>query len=70
MDNPTYKKIELTRSSDDSIEDAVNNALNKAAKTVRKLRWFEVVDIRGSIEDNHVEQWQINLKVGFRLEDE
>lgn len=70
MDNPTYKKIELTGSSDESIEDAVNNALNKAAKTVRKLRWFEVVDIRGSIEDDHVEQWQINLKVGFRLEDE
>lgn len=70
MENPTYKKIELTGSSSDSIEDAVNNALNKAAKTVRKLRWFEVVDIRGSIEDDHVEQWQINLKVGFRLEDE
>jgi hypothetical protein len=70
MENPTYKKIELTGSSNDSIEDAVNNALNKAAKTVRKLRWFEVVDIRGSIEDDHVEQWQINLKVGFRLEDE
>jgi flavin-binding protein dodecin len=70
MDNPTYKKIELTGSSENSIEEAVNNALNKAAKTVRKMRWFEVVDIRGSIDDDHVEQWQINLKVGFRLEDE
>ena len=70
MDNPIYKKIELTGSSDKSIEDAVNNALNKAAQTVRKMRWLEVVEIRGAIEDDHVDQWQVTVKVGFRLEDE
>jgi flavin-binding protein dodecin len=70
MKNPTYKKIELTGSSNKSIEDAVNNALSKAAKTLRKMRWLEVVEIRGSIEDDHVNQWQVSIKVGFRLEDE
>lgn len=70
MDNPTYKKIELTGSSGDTIEEAVNNAVRKAAKTVRKMRWFEVVEIRGSIENDQVDQWQVNIKVGFRLEDE
>lgn len=70
MENPTYKKIELTGTSDRSIEEAINNALRKAAKTMRKMRWLEVVEIRGSIEDDHVNQWQVNVKVGFRLEDE
>lgn len=70
MDNPTYKQILLTGSSEDSIEDAVNNAVRKAAKTVRKMRWLEVTEIRGSIDSNQVNQWQVNIKVGFRLEDD
>lgn len=70
MDNPTYKQIVLTGSSENSIEDAVNNALLKAAKTVRKMRWLAVDEIRGSIDGDHVNQWQVNIKVGFRLEDD
>ena len=70
MDNPTYKQILLTGSSEDSIEEAVNNAVRKAAKTVRKMRWLEVTEIRGSIDGNQVNQWQVNIKVGFRLEDD
>jgi flavin-binding protein dodecin len=70
MDNPTYKQILLTGSSEDSIEEAVNNAVRKAAKTVRKMRWLEVTEIRGAIDGDRVNQWQVNIKVGFRLEDD
>ena len=70
MDNPTYKQILLTGSSEDSIEEAVNNAVRKAAKTVRKMRWLEVTEIRASIDGDQVNQWQVNIKVGFRLEDD
>jgi flavin-binding protein dodecin len=70
MDNPTYKQILLTGSSEDSIEEAVNNAVRKAAKTVRKMRWLEITEIRGAIDGERVNQWQVNIKVGFRLEDD
>lgn len=70
MDNPTYKQILLTGSSEHSIEEAVNNAVRKAAKTVRKMRWLEVTEIRASIDGDQVNQWQVNIKVGFRLEDD
>ncbi|MCZ7672996.1 MAG: dodecin family protein [Chloroflexi bacterium] len=69
MSNPTYKKIELTGTSKESIEDAVNNAISKAGESMRKLRWFEVDEIRGSIAENKAHQWQVTIKVGFRLED-
>jgi flavin-binding protein dodecin len=70
MDNPTYKQILLTGSSEHSIEEAVNNAIRKAAKTVRKMRWLEITEIRGAIDGERVNQWQVNIKVGFRLEDD
>ena len=70
MDNPTYKQILLTGSSEHSIEEAVNNAIRKAAKTVRKMRWLEITEIRGAIDGERVNQWQGNIKVGFRLEDD
>jgi flavin-binding protein dodecin len=70
MDNSVYKKIELTGTSDKSIEEAINNAIAKAAKTVRKMRWFEVVEMRGAIDDNHVAQWQATVKVAFNVEEE
>jgi len=69
MSEHVYKKIELTGSSATSIEDAVNNALARAAKTVRNMRWFEVLETRGVIEDDHVSSWQVTIKVGFKLED-
>jgi dodecin len=69
MSDPIYKKIELTGTSEVGIEDAVNNAIMKAGESVRKLRWFEVEEIRGSIAENQVHQWQVTIKVGFRLED-
>ncbi|MEJ2184379.1 MAG: dodecin family protein [Gemmatimonadota bacterium] len=68
MPDHVYKKIELTGSSTKSIEDAIHNALAQASKTLRNMRWFEVVDIRGHIEDNAVQHWQVTVKVGFTLE--
>ena len=68
MSDAVYKKIEVTGTSTTSVEDAVNNALAKAGETVRQLRWFEVDEIRGAIEDNQVSQWQVSVKIGFTLE--
>jgi flavin-binding protein dodecin len=69
MSDHVYKKIELTGTSSSSIEEAVENALAKAAETVRNMRWFEVVETRGNIADGKVDRWQVTLKVGFTLED-
>ena len=69
MSEHVYKKIELTGSSTSSIEDAVQNALQCAAKTVHSLRWFEVVETRGDIKDGKVAHWQVTIKVGFILDE-
>ncbi|MEJ2215555.1 MAG: dodecin family protein [Gemmatimonadota bacterium] len=68
MPDHVYKKIELTGSSTKSIEDAIHNAIAQAGKTMRNLRWFEVVDVRGHIEDQAVQHWQVTVKIGFTLE--
>ena len=67
-DNHVYKLIELTGTSGKSIEDAVNNALSRAAQTVRNMRWFEVTETRGRIDGGRAAQWQVTVKVGFTLE--
>jgi dodecin len=69
MSEHVYKLVELVGSSNTSIEDAVQNAVTKAAASLRNLRWFQVVETRGYIEDNHVAYWQVTIKVGFTLED-
>ncbi len=69
MSERVYKKIEITGTSATSIEEAVENAVAKAAQTVRKMRWFEVIETRGRIDDNKVAEWQVTLKIGFALED-
>ena len=68
MNDHIYKKIELVGSSPNSIEDAVNNAITRAGKTIRNMRWFEVGEVRGHIENNKVDHWQVTVKVGFTLE--
>ena len=68
MSDHIYKKIELVGSSPTGIEDAVNNAVSRAAKTVRNMRWFEVGEIRGHIEDNKIDHWQVTVKIGFTLD--
>lgn len=69
MSDHVYKKIELVGSSKESIEDATQNAVVKAAKSVRNMRWIEVNEIRGHIVDGKVEHWQVGVKIGFTLED-
>jgi flavin-binding protein dodecin len=68
MTNHIYKKIELVGSSAESIEDAVKNALAKASNSLRNLRWFEIVETRGHIEDGKIGHWQVTIKVGFTLD--
>lgn len=68
MTDNVYKQIELTGSSQTSIEDAVSNAIAKANETIRNLRWFRIVDTRGHIEDGVVQHWQVTIKVGFTME--
>ena len=69
MSGHVYKQIEITGTSPDSIEDAIKGALAKASETVRNMRWMEVTDIRGNIQDNMLNVWQVTVKVGFSLED-
>ena len=63
-----YKILELVGSSDKSIEDAIQNAIGRAAKTVREMKWFEVVQTRGHIENGTVRHYQVTLRVGFTLD--
>jgi dodecin len=67
MPDKTYKLIELVGVSATSIEDAVQNAISRANQTLKNLDWFEVVEARGLIQEGKVSQFQVKLKVGFRL---
>lgn len=69
MSDQVYKMIELTGTSTTSLEDAIQSAIAKASKTVRHMRWFQVVETRGSIQEGKVAQFQVTLKIGFTLED-
>jgi flavin-binding protein dodecin len=69
MEEHIYKKIEITGTSTKSIEAAVENALARATKTIDQLRWFEVIDTRGAIENGKVAMWQVTIKVGFTLKE-
>ena len=69
MSDNVYKKIEIVGSSTTSIEDAIENAVNRASRSVDNLRWFEVTETRGHIADGKVEHYQVSLKIGFTLED-
>jgi dodecin len=68
MKNHVYKLIELTGTSTTSIEDAVNTAIKRAGKSIKNLRWFEVIETRGDIDKNQVAHWQVTIKVGFTVE--
>lgn len=68
MSEHTYKSIELTGTSKTSIEEAVNNAVTKAKQSIHGLRWFEVTNIRGVIENDNIAHWQITMKLGFTLD--
>ena len=69
MSEHVYKVVELVGSSRTGIEDAVNNALRRAGETIRNMRWFEVVETRGYIENGQTAYWQVTVKIGFTVED-
>ena len=67
-DDHIYRVIELAGTSDKSIEDAVSSAIARANKTIRNLRWFELIQTRGHIENGNIAHFQVTLKVGFTME--
>ena len=67
MSDHVYKTIELVGSSSKSSDDAVQNAIARASKTLHNLDWFEVKETRGHLADGKIAHWQVKLAVGFRL---
>lgn len=68
MEDHVYKLIEIVGTSTSSIEDAVESAIKRAHKTVKELRWFQVIETRGNIQKGKVQHWQVTIKVGFSVE--
>jgi dodecin len=69
-DDHVYRVIEITGSSPKSISDAIQTAVNRASKTLRNLRWFEVVQTRGHLDGGKISHYQVTLKVGFTLDED
>ena len=67
-DDHVYRVIEIVGTSEDSIDDAIRQAVARAEKTLRNLRWFEVIETRGDIADGAVAHWQVTVKIGFTLD--
>ncbi len=68
MTDKTYKIIEMVGTSSKSSDDAIKNAITRAAQTVRNLDWYEVIQNRGNVKKGKVASFQVTLKIGFRLE--
>ena len=64
-----YKMVEIVGSSKASFADATRSAVKRASKTLRGTSWFEVMEMRGTIKDGEVDEFQVKVKVGFKLED-
>ncbi|SDS75050.1 hypothetical protein SAMN04489743_0764 [Pseudarthrobacter equi] len=69
MSNHTYSISEIVGTSTEGVDDAVRNGIAKASQTLRNLDWFEVKEVRGHLEDGKVADWQVTIKIGFRLEE-
>jgi flavin-binding protein dodecin len=65
MTDHVYRLIEVVGSSETSIEDAIQSAISKASSTIRHIRWFEVVETRGQVENGRVHYYQVTMKIGF-----
>ena len=68
MTNHVYKLVDLVGSSTAGTDDAIRNAIETAALTIRNIDWFEVVETRGHVKDGKVAHYQVTLKIGFRIE--
>lgn len=69
MSEHIYRIVEIVGSSPDGVDAAIRSAITRASKTLREIEWFEVVSVRGHVEDGAVGHFQVTLKVGFRLEE-
>ncbi|MGO7983543.1 dodecin, partial [Rhizobium johnstonii] len=69
MSNHTYRVTEIVGTSPESIDTAIRNGISRASSTLRNVDWFEVVSVRGEVDDGAVAHFQVTLKVGFRLDD-
>lgn len=69
MSNHTYSISEIVGTSTEGVDDAVRNGIAKASQTLRNLDWFEVKEIRGHLEEGKIADWQVTVKLGFRLEE-
>jgi len=69
MKDHVYKLIEITGTSTTTMEDAINNGLQRVGQSVQQLRWFQVTEMRGDIDNNRVHHWQVTLKVGFTVKE-
>lgn len=67
MTDHVYKKVEMTGSSTVGMQQAIENAISKAAESTDNMRWFEVIETRGHIENNKIAHWQVTVKIGFAL---
>jgi dodecin len=67
MTDHVYKTLELTGSSDQGFQDAIQRAVSKAHETIRNIRWFQVLETRGNIQDGKVAHWQVTVKIGFTI---
>jgi len=69
MPERIYKKVDLVGSSQESIDHAIRNAISKASVSVHNIDWFEVMEIRGRVEEGNVQTFQVTIRIGFRLDD-
>ncbi|MGG5819113.1 dodecin [Falsiroseomonas sp. HW251] len=69
MTEHVYKMVELVGTSGSSVSDAIQNAIARASATIRNVRWFEVMQVRGDVADGKVARYQVTLKIGFTLEE-
>jgi hypothetical protein len=70
MSDHVYKIIDIVGSSSEGYQQAVENAISRAAKTVRNMDWFEVAETRGHLDDGRIAHWQVSVRIGFRLDDD
>lgn len=69
MTSRTYRLSEIVGTSPEGVDQAIRNGVSRASQTIRHIDWFEVTQIRGYVRDDHVDHYQVTMKIGFRLED-
>ena len=69
MADNVYRVAEIVGTSPDGVDQAIRNAVSRANRTLRNIDWFEMIEVRGHLADGEVADWQVTVKIGFRLEE-